>query len=57
MEFGRGERKTEDRRTYLFSYKVINAIFVTKKDILPRTVASIASQEIQAMVVLKKLRR
>lgn len=56
MEFGRGERKTEDRRTYLYSYKVISVIFVTKKDTLLRTAASTASLETQVIVLLKKLR-
>jgi hypothetical protein len=56
VEFGRGERKTEDRRTYLIFYKEISAIFAIKKDTLLRIVASTASQETQAMVVLQKLR-
>jgi len=57
VEFGRGERKTEDRRSYLFVYQGINAIFATKKDILPNNADTTALLEVQAMVTFSLNRR
>jgi len=36
VEFGRGERKAEDRRSYFKYYSGTNVIFVTRRDILPK---------------------
>ena len=43
VEFGRGERKAEDRRSYFYDYQGINATFATKKVILPKIAGSTGS--------------
>ena len=35
MEFGKGERRHEDRQSYFIFYLVDNAIFVTEMDTMP----------------------
>ena len=46
VEFGRGERKAEDRRSYYLCYLGTNVIFATRRAILPRIANTIDTMTI-----------